>query len=218
MILVKKTHSILLFISFFVFSILSSCQYNQGEKQFSGSGFNDRSVVVFEQIVAFSDSLVFANTSGITDIHMAYLHYLDSVCPLILNKGDFGRSGVDADTREKLFNSLDKEALEEIFKVGDTIEYFSMDVKRKVKKYFPYHVEMNTEGAYAELLSRLSVANPLVKNYYTDMMAAGDLSPSCYGMVLRNYDELDFSNEGHRLLYAVTILRVNEKIKDRFMH
>ncbi|MEE4258601.1 MAG: hypothetical protein V2I62_02470 [Bacteroidales bacterium] len=218
MILVKKTHSTFFFIAFFVLSIFSSCQLNQKEKQISGSDFNVGSTEAFKQVVAFSDSIVFEHTQGIADIHEAYMRYLDSVCPLILKNGDFGRSGIDADTREKLFDSLNKEELEEIFMVGDTIEYFSMDVKRKVKKYFPYHVEMNPKGEFADLLAQLSDNNPLVKNYYTEMMARGDLSPSCYGMVLRNYDQLDFSNAGHRLLYAVTILRANEKIKDRFVH
>jgi hypothetical protein len=36
-------------------------------------------------------------------------------------------------------------------------------------------------------------------------------------MVLRDYDQLDFSNLSHRLLYTVTILSVNETIKDRFV-
>jgi len=202
---------------FYLFSILilifiNACQ----ERSSDHVDMEDNNA--FSAIVAFQDSIVNANTSDSDATDQAYMHYMDSVCPLILSKGDFSQSGINAKVRRQLFERLDEDELAEIFHVGDTIEYFSMDVKRKVKKYFPYHVEMNTKGEYADLLARLSDDNPLVKNYYTEMMATGDLAPSCYGMVLRNYDQLDFSNPGHRLLYTVTILSVNETIKDRFVH
>jgi hypothetical protein len=184
----------------------------------SSSVSSDDIETAFEQILAFHDSIVKTNTPGMTKIDEAYMHYLDSVCPLILKEGDFSRSGVDADLRKKLFRKLDESSLNEIFIVGDTLEYFSMDVKRRVKRYFPYLVRMNNDGAYADLLKQLSKDNDFIDKYFTSWMLAGDLSPSCYGMVLRDYHKLNFSNPDHRLLYTVTILRVNEKIADRFVH
>lgn len=171
----------------------------------------------FSAIVAFQDSIVHANTRGIHTIEKAYMHYLDSVCPLILEKGDFSRSGISADLREKLFDRLHGDELAEIFFVGDTIEYFSMDVKRRVKKYFPYHVSINTNGQFTKLLETMSDEHPFIDKYYSNMLESETISPTCYGMVLRDYDQLDFSNPSHRLLYTVTILSVNETIKDRFV-
>lgn len=172
----------------------------------------------FSAIVAFQDSIVHANTPGMLSIEKAYTYYLDSVCPLILEKGNFSRSGISVDLREKLFDRLPEEELAEIFFVGDTIEYFSMDIKRRVKKYFPYHVSINTNGQFARLLESMSVEHPYINKYYMNMMESGTISPTCYGMVLRDYNQLDFSNPNHRLLYTVTILSVNETIKDRFVH
>ncbi len=199
---------------FFIFTWLFfySCQ----EKSGSQLQMEDNSA--FMAIVAFQDSIVHANTPGINTIDQAYLYYLDSVCPLILENGDFSLSGINAEIREKLFESLQENELAEIFQVGDSLEYFSMDVKRRVKKYFPYYVTMNMKGQFAGLLKSLSDTDPFMNKYYSSMLESGDISPACFGMVLRDYNQLDFSNPSNRLLLTVTILSVNETIKDRFVH
>lgn len=118
---------------FFIFTWLFfySCQ----EKSGSQLQMEDNSA--FMAIVAFQDSIVHANTPGINTIDQAYLYYLDSVCPLILEKGDFSLSGINAEIREKLFESLQENELAEIFQVGDSLEYFSMDVKEGSRSIFP---------------------------------------------------------------------------------
>lgn len=199
-----------------LFVITPSCDHQKGGQSISTSP--GKILNGFEQIIAFHDSIVKANTPNGFNISEAYMQYLDSVCPLILKEGDFSQSGIDASLRKHLFNKIAKQALNEIFIVGDTLEYFSMDVKKRVKRYFPYLVRMNNDGAYADLVKKLSAEHPFIHKYYTKWMLAGDLSPGCFGMMLRDYRELDFSSPDHRLVYAVTILRVNEKITDRFMH
>lgn len=212
MISMLKRSGIFIFFFYFIsiWLFLNSCQLN------SDGHVSMEENSAFLAIVAFQDSIVSASTPGINAIDQAYTHYLDSVCPLILKKGDFGQSGIDAEVRRQLFEKLPEDEFAEIFHVGDTIEYFSMDVKRRVKKYFPYHVTINTNGQFARLLETMSDEHHFIDKYYTSMMESGDISPTCLGMVLRNYDQLNFSNPGHRLLYTVTILSVNETIKDRF--
>jgi hypothetical protein len=202
---------------FYLFSILILIFINACKEK-SGDHIDMEGNNAFSAIVAFQDSIVLANTPGFNTIESAYMHYLDSVCPLIMSKGNFSQSGIDAKVRRQLFEKLPEDELSEIFHVGDTIEYFSMDVKRRVKKYFPYHVTINTDGQFAGLLETMSDAHPFISKFYTNMLESGSISPTCYGMVLRDYDQLDFSNPGHRLLYTVTILSVNETIKDRFAH
>ena len=147
---------------------------------------------------------------------MAYNQYLDSVCPLILKNGNISLSGINARLREKLFDKLDQDHIGEIFIVGDTLEYFSMDVKKRVKKYCPYYVKLNTNGKYIDLLKSLSEESTFISNYYESVIEYGDLSPNCYGMMLRDYNQLDFSNPYNGLLIIVNILHSNEQIKDRF--
>lgn len=74
------------------------------------------------------------------------------------------------------------------------------------------------KGQFAGLLKSLSDTDPFMNKYYSSMLESGDISPACFGMVLRDYNQLDFSNPSNRLLLTVTILSVNETIKDRFVH
>lgn len=214
MIYMLKRSGMPIFYSFCILILffLNACQEKPGDH----IDMEDNSA--FSAIVAFQDSIVNANTPDIDVTDLAYLHFMDSVCPMILSKGDFSQSGINAIVRRQLFEKLPENELEEIFHVGDTIEYFSMDVKRRVKKYFPYYVTININGQFAGLLETMSDEHPFISKYYTNMMESGTISPTCYGMVLRDYDQLDFSNPSHRLLYTVTILSVNETIKDRFVH
>ena len=214
----SKRHNISIFI--FIFSIFlimtQSCSDSQRKTETAATIFNQEELITINEIVDYFDSIVSSNLPEITDIDLAYNQYLDSVCPLILKEGNISLSGINARSREKLFDRLDQDHLGEIFIVGDTLEYFSMDVKKKIRKYHPYYVVLNTDGKYIDLLESLSEENTFISNYYTSIIEYGDLSPSCYGMVLRDYDQLDFYDIDHRLLFIVNILHSNEQIKDRF--
>ena len=147
--------SIILFLHCMVIFGVLSTSCNTGINRNATDTFSNEIKNGFEQIIAFHDSIVKANTPGIVKIDDAYIHYLDSVCPMILKEGDFSQSGVDAGLRKRLFNKVDKHGLSEIFIVGDTLEYFSMNVKKRVKRYFPYLVRMNNEGACRRPVTKL---------------------------------------------------------------
>jgi len=214
----SKRHNISIFIFIFSFFLImmQSCSVSQKKTETASDIFSQEELITISEIVGYFDSIVSSNLQEITDIDLAYNQYLDSVCPLILKKGNIGLSGINARSREKLFDRLDQDHIDEIFIVGDTLEYFSMKVKKKIKKYYPYYVILNTDGKYADLLVSLSEENTFISKYYASIIEYGDLSPSCYGMVLRDYNQLDFSNTYHRLLFIVNILHSNEQIKDRF--
>lgn len=217
MIIINKPYKILSILIFFIFLGFISCMHQSGEGEESVSIFNSEELLSMHEIVAYHDSIVKTNTADFLDIDSAYILYLDSVCPLILKSGDFSLSGINARSRERLIDRLNKTNLGEIYIVGDTLEYFSMDIKKRVKKYFPYYLTMNINGKYTELLKKMSEDNVFIDKYYKNMIESGDLSPTCFGMILRDHDQLDFSSSDQRLIYIVTILRVNESIKDRFI-
>ena len=213
----SKRHNIsLLIFIFFVFLIMQSCSDSQNKTETTADIFSQEELTTIHEIVGYFDSIVSSKLPKTTDISLAYNQYLDSVCPRMLKKGNIGLSGINARSREKLFYKLDQDHLGEIFIVGDTLEYFSMDVKKKIKKYYPYYVVLNTDGKYVDLLKSLSEDNTFISNYYESIIEYEDLSPGCYGMILRDYDQLDFSDADHRLLFIVNILHSNEQIKDRF--
>lgn len=213
----SKRHNIyLLIVIFSVFLIMQSCSDSQKKAETAADIFSPEELITIHEIVGYFDSIVSSQLPETTDIGLVYNQYLDSVCPLMLKKGNIGLSGINARSREILFDKLDQDHLGEIFIVGDTLEYFSMNVKKKIKKYYPYYVVLNTDGKYVDLLKSLSVESTFIDNYYESIIEYGDLSPSCYGMMLRDYDQLDFSDPDHRLLFIVNILHSNEQIKDRF--
>ena len=214
----SKQQNISIFIFIFSFFLITtqSCSDSQKKTETAADIFSPEELITINEVVGYFDSIVSSNLPELTDIDLAYNQYLDSVCPLILKKGNMGLSGINARSREKLFDRLDQDHIGEIFIVGDTLEYFSMDVKKKIKKYYPYYVVLNTDGKYVDLLKSLSVESTFIDNYYESIIEYGDLSPSCYGMVLRDYDQLDFYDSDHRLLFIVNILHSNEQIKDRF--
>ena len=212
----QQNISIFIFIFSFFLIMTQSCSDSQKKRETTSDIFSKEELITINEIVGYFDSIVLSKLPEITDIDLAYNQYLDSVCPLILKKGNIGLSGINAQSREKLFDKLEQDHISEIFIVGDTLEYFSMDVKKRVKKYYPYYVKLNTNGKYVDLLKRLSGDNTFISNYYESIIEYGDLSPSCYGMMLRDYNQLDFSDIDHRLLFIVNILHSNEQIKDRF--
>ena len=213
----SKRHNISLLIFIFsIFLIMQSCSDSQQKAKTTADIFTPEELITIHEIVGYFDSIVSSKLPETTDIGLAYNQYLDSICPLMLKKGNIGLSGINARSREKLFDKLNQDHLGEIFIVGDTLEYFSMDVKKKIKKYYPYYVVLNSDGKYVDLLKSLSEENTFISNYYESIIEYEDLSPGCYGMILRDYDQLDFSDSDHRLLFIVNILHSNEQIKDRF--
>jgi len=173
---------------------------------------------VVHELIAFYDSIVQTAHPEIKDIGKAYDVYLDTVCPKILHDGNFAHSGIDHETRRKLLDRLDKKGLSEIFIVGDTLKYFDTKKRRRVENYFPYYVNMNMRGGYIKMLERLSHNSSFVNDYYKQIHGYRNLTAGCYGMILRDYRKLNFSDPAQRLIYIVAILSVNEKIENRFRH
>ena len=167
-------------------------------------------------LIAYYDSIVRAANPDIKDIRKAYNVYLDTVCPEILHDGNFAHSGINPEARRKLFDRLEKKGLSEIFIVGDTLKYFDTQVKKTVEKYFPYYVNMNMRGAYIRMLEKLSHSSSFVNDYYHQIHGYQNPTAGCYGMILRDYRKLNFSDPAQRLIFVVTILSVNEKIEHRF--
>ncbi len=196
--------------------IVISCEENRSND--ASETFTSEQMVTINQLVSYYDSIVQAAHPEITDIDTAYKVYLDSVCPLILETGNMGLSGINISARNKLFDRLDRKTLDEIFIIGDTLKYFSLSKKKKIKKYYPYYVKINNKGAYMVLLNELSKKNDFIRRYYNQIREFGDLTPACYGMILRDYNQLDFSDPMQRLIFIVNVLDTNEEIKDRFRH
>ena len=191
---------------------LPSCSENRE----ASDVFSAEELVTINELIGYFDSIVGETYPEVTNIDSAYRLYLDSVCPLMLKNGDMSRSGIDAHERKKLLDRLDRKAMSEIFIIGDTLEYFSLSVKKKVKKYYPYYVTLNPRGSYMELLDRLSENSDFIRSYNNEVREFGDLTPECYGMMLRDYNELDFTDPMQRLMFVVNVLHTNEVIKDRF--
>ncbi|RLD74149.1 MAG: hypothetical protein DRI87_01935 [Bacteroidetes bacterium] len=191
---------------------LPSCSENRE----ASDVFSAEELVTINKLIGYFDSIVGETYPEVTNIDSAYRLYLDSVCPLMLKNGDMSRSGIDAHERKTLLDRFDRKAMSEIFIIGDTLEYFSLSVKKKVKKYYPYYVTLNPRGSYMELLDRLSENSDFIRSYNNEVREFGDLTPKCYGMMLRDYNELDFTDPMQRLMFVVNVLHTNEVIKDRF--
>jgi len=168
------------------------------------------------ELIGYYDSIVQAANPGIKDINTAYRTYLDTVCPKILDDGNFAHSGINPETRRKLFDRLGRKNLSEIFIVGDTLHYFDTKEKKRVERYFPYYVNLNMKGAYIKMLQELSQTSPFIKKYYEEVHGYRNPTAGCYGMMLRDYRKLNFSDPAQRLVFIVTMLSVNEKIEHRF--
>jgi hypothetical protein len=173
---------------------------------------------VVNEIIAYYDSIVRAANPDIKDIREAYLVYLDTVCPKILHDGNFAHSGINPEARRKLFDRLDKKGLSEIFIVGDTLKYFDTKERKRVVRYFPYYVNLNMRGAYVRMLEKLSHSSTFMNEYYKQVHGYRNPTAGSYGMILRDYRKLNFSDPAQRLVFIVTILSVNEKIENRFRH
>ena len=199
------------FISFIIFSIPVKV-YSQNALDV----FPKDALPVVNEIIAYYDSIVQSANPDIKDIRKAYDVYLDTVCPKILHDGNFAHSGINPEARRKLFDRLDKKGLSEIFIVGDTLKYFDTKERKRVERYFPYYVNMNMRGAYIKMLEKLSHTSPFVNDYYKQIHGYRNPTAGCYGMILRDYRKLNFSDPAQRLVFIVTILSVNEKIEHRF--
>ncbi len=207
-----------LFISLLLIPVvfLSSCMENGMKNNDASDVFTPEELTTINKLIGYFDSVVHKAYPEVTGIDSAYVLYLDSVCPLMLQNGDISRSGINAQDRKRLLDKLDRKTMSELFFIGDTLEYFSLSKKKKVKKYYPYYVQLNPRGAYVELLARLSENNDFINKYYQQVREFGDLTPKCYGMMLRDYGQLNFSDPMQRLMFIVNVLHTNEVIKDRF--
>lgn len=173
--------------------------------------FNADELITVNKIIDFYDNFVLSNTSKNLKIEDAYRQFLSKNCPLVEKSGDM--SLLLPDEKEKLdfFSTLDRKALEEIYRITDTLKYYNRFKKEFVKVYQPYSFSLNTQGKYYDLLKLLAKRNEYFKEYLNSIDLAGDLSPSNYRAILHGYKNIDFSKKEERLVLIVNLLN-SEKV------
>jgi len=172
--------------------------------------FDDEQVVTIEQIIDFYDEFVVANSDQCKTIEEAYLFFLNNRCPEIILIGDFSPLIPDEKEKFAFFNTLDKNALLEIFFILDSVRVYNKTTKEFEIKAVPYYFSFNSIGQYTKLLEELSTRKDFFKQYYQGVIACGDLCPTTYASLITDYKKIDFNKKEERITFIVPFLFYNK--------
>lgn len=192
-------------IIFFVilFGIFSGC-VNRGDVLHES--FTENELQTVNKLIDFYDEFILSKNNNNLNLAEAYRHYLNATVPNVIETGDLAPLLPAPNERIHFFETLDSVALSEIFNITDTVKIKSEKSRKLEKVYSPFSFSLNYTGKIIDFLSRLSNRNSFYKEFYEDVMSAGDISPISLSMMLKEYSEIDFAKKEERFVFIIVML------------
>ena len=173
--------------------------------------FSNSELIEVNKIIKFYDDFVVSKTNDHESIEKAYMDFFDK-------KLDVDQINIDSlrpsfKERISLYKKLDPNVLSEFFQITDSVWYYKgQPPMQRIKVQVPYSFILNNHGKYMLLLENLSKRNDFLKNYYESAARVGDLGPSNYSAILKNFNKFDFSKKEERLIVIINLLHYQNNI------
>lgn len=176
--------------------------------------FDNKQLGTVYKIIEFYDSFVLSKTNKKISIDKAYIDFLNTNCPKVIEFGDLGILMPKRNEEVNFYKTLDRKDLSEFYIIQDTLKLIDRKINKTVKKYYPYYFTLNTKGKYIKLLKLLALKNDFYKEYLKTIEFMSDLSPGSYAMILMDYKKMDFKKKEERLVLIINLLHSQETLME----
>ncbi|MCL3782229.1 hypothetical protein EMN47_17715 [Prolixibacteraceae bacterium JC049] len=112
---------------------------------------------------------------------------------------------INLNDQKALYNQLDKNTFNDIWEISWSKKGYSTDTLK--------HIQLNRQGKYVELLKTIGKQNTVISNYYNSLEIAGDISPSMFADLIKNYKNYDIKDPKIRLIIAIHYLTLNDQFE-----
>lgn len=174
--------------------------------------FNQTELKTIEKIIRYYDDFVISQTDNQLPIDKAYIACFEKMKTSIKEADDFDMFLPSIDERIVFYKTLEKKVLSEFYDIKDTLTFRYKGENEARNFYRPYSFTLNYDGKFVSFLKELSSKNEFFRNYYESVQAAGDISPSNYGMLLHDFNKIDFKNREERFVVIISLLRIGKTI------
>ena len=107
--------------------------------------------------------------------------------------------------QKELYNQLDENTFNDIWEISWSKKGNSVDSLQ--------HIQLNGHGKYMDLLKTVGKQDTVINNYYNSLEIAGDISPSMFADLVRNYENYNINDSKIRLIIAIHYLTINDQLK-----
>lgn len=164
------------------------------------------------KIINFYDTYVLQQVENTLTIDKAYHEFLSINCPIAIDSGDLFVLLPDKKLKSEFYETLDKEALKEIFVISDSVKYYNRLKKEWISVYQPFSFTLNNHGRYFQLLKTISTRNDFFKSYFESVENCGDVCPTNYAAILTGFNNIDFKKKEERLVLIINLLHAQETL------
>jgi hypothetical protein len=164
------------------------------------------------ELIKYYDDFILSKMQKDVSISEAYLMFLDKTIFDMNGYGDLSYLIPDYEEKDIFLKSLNRKDLSEFYFIQDSICVFNREKRKTENRYKPFRLMLNTEGSYFELLRQLSYKKEFFRMYYKDILVAGTISPSSWGLIFKDYHKVNFDNKEERLVLIVQFLQIQPEI------
>ncbi len=112
---------------------------------------------------------------------------------------------INFNDQKKLYNQLDKKTFDNIWEISWSTKWNSNDTLK--------HIQLNRHGKYTEFLKTVGKQDSVINNYYNSLEIAGDISPSMFADLIKNYKNYNVNDPKIRLIIAIHYLTLNDQFE-----
>jgi hypothetical protein len=198
--------------------IITACKTSGADTDaFLKQVFDEKEVILVNQIIRYYDNFVLNKTDQNKSIEDAYLEFATKNVTLAEKEGNLDLLAPSREERVAFFDTLDKDVLSNIFRITDTIYWYSSPKVVVEAEYYPYQF-LTGSLKYLDFIKALSTRNDFYSYYHNGLKATGDISPTIYGSILMQYNNeypehvkkfneaFDFSKKEDRFAFIVPFL------------
>lgn len=185
-----------------------SCKKTVKETSNLGNYFTTEQTAELDKIIDFYDAFVLEQTSKDLPIGEAYKQLVNSNIAAV-KENDFSGLVPEKKKLVDFYSTLDKNVLEQVFVVMDSIMYQDMATIKFVSVPLePFILTPDLEGPYSRLLTDLSKDNTFYGFYIARLNSLDEIGPSVYYSLYNETSPVDFSKRDERLVAIISFMAV----------
>ena len=175
--------------------------------------FTTKEINDINSIIKFVDNKMIAKSNE-KNVDLAYHSYFDSLSKTIKEDSKIP-SAFEEEEKFSFLESLDKNSIEQIFRIKTKIEKVKYKDKILTNVENVKLVNLNSTGKFMNYLEKIGETDEFYKKLHESIEIAGDLPPSFATWFPVNHKEFDFKVTKNRLWASVYLLRMEGLIEDK---
>ena len=177
--------------------------------------FDEKEVALINQVINYYDNFILSKTDKKKPIKDAYLDFITENASLVEILGDLSLFTPLREDNVAFFNTLDRDVLSNLFRISDTIYWYSSGNLIE-EEFIPFQQFDINFPRYFDFMKILSTRNDFYTDYFNFVDAIGDLPSAAFAISVysnndyferKKYNEaFNFSKKEDRFAFIVPFL------------